>query len=604
MLGVDRSVEGAKQELQSAERSGSRNGQALTENHRRRLRIHCAHIDKLLTDIEAILHSSEGLSVFPRYLPDLAPPQVRTIESYIRQLRTQLLDVLAWQGMVPESPTIPASRAVGVNLAFIEIAIEELKPKYMRGSGTIPEEAVVGLNGVVQELNSVALRLSRYVAAELNESLQGRLSKVNPAAPQFDKLALLERIISKHDLIQHRATFIRLVADAQEATYQIAFFGRVSSGKSSLLNALLETDLLPVGVNPVTAIPTRIEYGGAPELCVVLSGGSSVSADLASIANFSTEEGNPANKKGVARLTVRLPLPQLEAGIVLVDTPGIGSLAKSGSREAMSYLPSADLAIVLLNASSTITAEDLDLMRLLSESGTPSIAVLSKTDLLNAQEQESALSYIRTALLAQVNASIPVYAMSSTSSWKPQRKAFYEVELLPRMRRARELRELSLNGKVRQFSRLVHSSLYMQQRDSTQSGLKGSDQMASAVPLRSAAGHLNAFASSYRSRIDAIAGRAPDVLRALAVQVAAQAHTEELDVIASEIANECLQAIVNAPVQVILRELTSLAQTVYAGLLEASLASAAAAPPSRADFDELFRGFPPSMPESVSSRSV
>lgn len=593
MLAFDRSVDVGKREGGMTGKSGTSNGEALTENHQRRLRIHCAHIDKLLSDTEKILHSSEGLSVFPRYLPDLTSAQTRTIESYIQQLRSRLIHVLAWQGMTPETPTIPASRAVGVNLAFVEIAIEELKPKYMRGSGAIPEGALVGLNGVVQELNSVALRLSRYVAVELNENLQSRLSKVSTAAPQFDHLALLEGIISRHDLVQYRAAFKRLVGDAEEATYQIAFFGRVSSGKSSLLNALLEADVLPVGVNPVTAIPTRVEYGDTPELYVVLSGGSSLSIELTEITEFSTEEGNPSNEKGVARLTVRLPLPQLKKGIVLVDTPGIGSVAKSGSREAMSYLPSADLAIVLLNASSTITDEDLDLLRLLSESGIPAVALLSKADLLNKQEQEAALNYVRKELLAQVTASIPVYAMSSESGWAPQRNAFYEIELLPRIRRADELRDVSLAGKVCQFSRLVLSSLSGERRGLAEPSLLGSDQMDFAAPLRSAAGQLTEFASSYRTRMDAVPGRTSSVLRVLATQLAAQAHHTKVEVLPSEVLNQCLQSFVNSLVHAMLRELTSLGQTVYAGLLEAALSSPAADPPSRAVFDTLLRGLPP-----------
>jgi hypothetical protein len=47
-------------------------------------------------------------------------------------------------------------------------------------------------------------------------------------------------------------------AEQQAKSFEIALFGRVSSGKSSLLNAVLETNLLPIGVTPVTAVPTRI----------------------------------------------------------------------------------------------------------------------------------------------------------------------------------------------------------------------------------------------------------------------------------------------------------------------------------------------------------
>jgi hypothetical protein len=40
--------------------------------------------------------------------------------------------------MKPEPPDIDATQAVLTHLAFVDIAIEELKPQYMRGSGPCP----------------------------------------------------------------------------------------------------------------------------------------------------------------------------------------------------------------------------------------------------------------------------------------------------------------------------------------------------------------------------------------------------------------------------------------------------------------------------------
>lgn len=41
---------------------------------------------------------------------------------------------------------------------------------------------------------------------------------------------------------------------------KIAFAGRFSSGKSSIINSLLNTDILPTDITPTTAIPTHITY--------------------------------------------------------------------------------------------------------------------------------------------------------------------------------------------------------------------------------------------------------------------------------------------------------------------------------------------------------
>ena len=92
---------------------------------------------------------------FRRYVADLTLAQARVIEDHIRRLRSQLLRTLAWQHMKPNPPEIPATRAVTINLAFIDIAVEELKPGYMKGYGSVPEDAVAELNGIVYELHSL-----------------------------------------------------------------------------------------------------------------------------------------------------------------------------------------------------------------------------------------------------------------------------------------------------------------------------------------------------------------------------------------------------------------------------------------------------------------
>jgi Dynamin family len=75
----------------------------------------------------------------------------------------------------------------------------------------------------------------------------------------------------------------------QFPSYEIVFFGRVSTGKSSLLNAIIGVNLRPVGITPITAAPTRIKDGLAPQLLVwkAESGFETYSVDH--LAEFVTE---------------------------------------------------------------------------------------------------------------------------------------------------------------------------------------------------------------------------------------------------------------------------------------------------------------------------
>jgi hypothetical protein len=146
----------------------------LNDAQQRRLSITCKYIDQLLCDMEHALHSATSQSPFPRYVIDITPAQARVIEEHISRLRSQLLRTLDWQHLKPEPPEIPVTRSLLTDLAFVDIAIEELKPRHMRGCGAVPEDAVEGLNEVINELRSMAGSMERYVREELSAAHESK----------------------------------------------------------------------------------------------------------------------------------------------------------------------------------------------------------------------------------------------------------------------------------------------------------------------------------------------------------------------------------------------------------------------------------------------
>ncbi len=90
-----------------------------------------------------------------------------------------------------------------------------------------------------------------------------------------------------------------------------------------------------------------------------------VSLRVEALPEFATEQGNPANSKRVIGLEVTVPSKRLQEGIAFVDTPGIASLATSGTKLAYAYLPDSDFAIVLIDSQSTLGRDDLDILRAL-----------------------------------------------------------------------------------------------------------------------------------------------------------------------------------------------------------------------------------------------
>jgi hypothetical protein len=98
---------------------------------------------------------------------DVTDEQAKEIEGHIRLLRSQLLRTLDWQHLKPEPPEIPVTQSITTVLAFIEIAIDELKPRYLRGCGAVPADTVDGLNEEIHELLSLVKNMENYLRHEL-----------------------------------------------------------------------------------------------------------------------------------------------------------------------------------------------------------------------------------------------------------------------------------------------------------------------------------------------------------------------------------------------------------------------------------------------------
>jgi GTP-binding protein EngB required for normal cell division len=431
----------------------------LNEVQQRRLIITCQYVDKLLCNIEHALHSTASLSPFPRHVVDVTPAQGRVLEDHIRRLRSQLLRALDWQQMKPEPPQIPVTRAITTDLAFIDIAIEELRPGYMRGSGAVPEDAVNELNGVVHELRSIAQSMDRYLRQELGTNLESRLRRLEATGYDVALLRLIEELVTRHGLVEFRPRIDLLASRLEDNNLEVALFGRVSSGKSSLLNALLSTDVLPVGINPITAVPTKLFYGSKLRAAVAYGSGREEIVTLEELAKLVTEQGNPGNLRNVVRAVVNVPSVRLKQGIVLVDTPGLGSLARRGAAETLAYLPSCDLALLLIDAGTSLNDEDIGTLRLLYEGGIPAIVLLSKADLLASGDLHRATCYIQEQLRAELGLEMNVHAVSSLPDRAILLDHFFERELLPRFERARVLRNSSIARKIGALRESVAAAL-------------------------------------------------------------------------------------------------------------------------------------------------
>jgi GTPase Era involved in 16S rRNA processing len=203
--------------------------------------------------------------------------------------------------------------------------------------------------------------------------------------------------------------------------FQLAVLGQFKRGKSTVLNALLGQRVLPIGVVPVTAIPTFLEPAAASKIRVTYLSGKveefepgSTEALREKLAGFVTEEANPRNVLKVARVNLFLPAELLERGVVMIDTPGVGSTHRHQTAAADAVLPECDAALFVVSADPPITEIEIDYLARIRQTVARLIVVLNKIDIIEPHERERAASFLRNALVDHgLDPFTPIFSLSA-----------------------------------------------------------------------------------------------------------------------------------------------------------------------------------------------
>jgi len=138
----------------------------LTDNQQRHLVSTFQYIDKLFSDAELVLSTTKSPSLFKQYVMDASPTQENDIERGIGEVRDLMRRVLESMGIPLEAPRIGAVRAVLSLLVFVDMALEELKAKHMRGYGELTEETSNELDRLVSEMQALIKRTNSLLSAE------------------------------------------------------------------------------------------------------------------------------------------------------------------------------------------------------------------------------------------------------------------------------------------------------------------------------------------------------------------------------------------------------------------------------------------------------
>ncbi len=215
-------------------------------------------------------------------------------------------------------------------------------------------------------------------------------------APRFEpvsvepssRLRSLQRIASEIGDEEVARDAQALASRVEEGRFHVACVGQFKRGKSTLLNAIVGSQVLPTGVAPVTSAITVLRYGMTAAARVSFEDGRSEELAVSSLGGLVSESENPENKKGVRAVEVFFPSPLLARGLCLVDTPGLGSPLGGNSAVTRAFVPHVDAALVVLGADPPLSGDELDLVAEVATEVRHLVFVLNKSDRLSDDERD------------------------------------------------------------------------------------------------------------------------------------------------------------------------------------------------------------------------
>lgn len=230
-------------------------------------------------------------------------------------------------------------------------------------------------------------------------------------------LARLGRIATElgDDATADEASSVRERVEA--GRFYVACVGQFKRGKSTLLDALLGDPVLPVGVTPVTAVPTIVRYGPRREARIRDADGTWRAIAVDSLRDYVSEERNPGNVKRVTAAEVLEPSALLGNGLCLVDTPGLGSVYDANTQATLTFVPHVDVALVVIGTDPPLSGDELRLIESATQHLNELLVVLNKADRDDPADRQEACAFARDAIEHRLGRDIgKIYEVSAKSA--------------------------------------------------------------------------------------------------------------------------------------------------------------------------------------------
>lgn len=202
-------------------------------------------------------------------------------------------------------------------------------------------------------------------------------------------------------------SFISAKNLVEKAEYNVVVCGEVKKGKSSLLNAIVGQEILPVNSEIATSQVFRISNSSHESFELVFTDGTRKSITREQLSRYGSQvdanlHGEPVfQNRNLSYIQVNIPIAFLPRGVSLVDTPGLGALYKSHEWITQNYVSNASAILFVLDPERPIESQEKKFILKALDVTKDIIFVMTKIDLYTPEAWSSILQR-NEAILADI----------------------------------------------------------------------------------------------------------------------------------------------------------------------------------------------------------
>lgn len=188
------------------------------------------------------------------------------------------------------------------------------------------------------------------------------------------------------DDIDSASTLNKMRDVLESGNYILTVMGQFSAGKSTLINALLGRNILPVNKTETTAIVTYIKYGNEDHAELVYSDGRTEECSIEETMKLEQNGESLEKVEQLDAINIYVSCDLLKNGLIIADTPGVNTVLKEHIEKTAQLFETSSRIMYVVSGSMSMF--DKDFLKTLQDKGLRSLVVRTYMDAIYCDEED------------------------------------------------------------------------------------------------------------------------------------------------------------------------------------------------------------------------